>query len=163
MEQMKNSLVFFMLLLAMIAALTTISASNNTAQKQLATVMRASSGYNSVSDAYSKGYVQASDCVPGQGYYFVNYNYVRDNSINILEPDVLLFEKGNNGLHFVGFQYVMPYTASGEVPNYFGQDFSGPVDGYIRNEGSYYYLNVWMRKVGKGGRFADYNEKVTCN
>jgi hypothetical protein len=115
--------------------------------------------------------VPVSGCVEhpelgGMGYHFGNLEFYMNGKVNLLEPEVLLYEPKPNGkLSLVGLEYVVPAFAwEGEgFPHIFGDKMTwmgGPVEG--EGEGDW-IRHVWLWKHNPAGMFADFNPRVNCN
>lgn len=94
----------------------------------------------------------------GQGYHYGNPNFI-DGSVNLLEPELLMYEPGPAGqLRLVGTEYIVPVdTWEGEdPPSLLGQDF------HLDEELGLYALHVWVWRHNPEGMFADWNPTVSC-
>ena len=128
-------------------------------QSDLAQVRRATAKYHNVDRAIAAGYMQASPCVPGMGYHYVNRGL---DGTTASAPNVLLYApKGNGKLKLVGVEYVVfsedPLMVA---PTLFGQTFYGPMThGPVPQ---HFELHVWIWLGNPDGVFEQENDKVTC-
>ena len=95
----------------------------------------------------------------GMGYHYGNVGLI-DGTVNVLEPELLLYEPRKNGeLRLVAVEYIVPFDAwtAQEPPELFGQAFH-------RNEAfGIWALHVWHFRHNPRGMFADWNPNVTCD
>ena len=154
-------------------------------QSQLAPVRQATSQYHNVQTAKDDGYdfelpdVYGKTCIadlatPGQGamgVHMVSLGRVIDASLDPADPEVLVYEKRNNGtLKLVAVEYVVFDTGQAQ-PKLFGVPFD-------RNDGSryglppFYALHAWVWKPNPfetgafdetQGIFNAWNPRVTCD
>jgi hypothetical protein len=108
--------------------------------------------------------LQLSPCVElpgvgGMGYHYGNPEYL-DGTVNLLEPEALLYEPMRNGKkRLVAVEYVVPYDflpRDAEPPTLLGQDFH-QLDGP-----GVWGLHVWIWHHNPAGMFADWNPRVSC-
>lgn len=75
-------------------------------------IRRATSRFQDVDVAIAAGYLPTEDCVaePGagsMGYHYVNPGLIADNVVDPTLPEILLYERGNNGkLRLLGVEYM---------------------------------------------------------
>jgi len=132
--------------------------------RKLADLRRATATFHNFDKAVDAGYsVQATPCLyhselGGMGYHYVKPDLM-DGSINLLEPEMLVYEPKPNGhLRLVAVEYIVPFDTWEEAdpPTLLGQD-------YLPNEeGGFYALHVWLWKHNPSGMFFDWNPKVSC-
>jgi hypothetical protein len=95
----------------------------------------------------------------GMGFHYGNPAII-DGTVNVLEPELLLYEPQKNGnMRLVAVEYIVPFTAwtASEPPRLFGQSFH-------RNEAfGIWALHVWHERHNPRGLFADWNPVVTCD
>lgn len=95
----------------------------------------------------------------GMGFHYGNPGLI-DGAVNVLEPELLLYEPQKNGkLRLVAVEYIVPFTAwtATEPPRLYGQSFH-------RNEAfGIWALHVWHERQNPRGIFADWNPKVNCD
>jgi hypothetical protein len=94
----------------------------------------------------------------GMGYHYGNVALI-DGKVDLLEPELLLYEPQKNGkLRLVAVEYIVPFGAwtGAEPPRLFDQSFH-------RNEAfGLWVLHVWHFRHNPSGMFADWNPAVSC-
>jgi hypothetical protein len=132
---------------------------------QIAQLRALTAPFHRIEAAMEAGWdVQITPClelpgVGGMGYHYGNLAFI-DGNVNLLEPELLLYEPTKNGrLRLVGVEYIVPYDFHGPEeapPTLMGQDFHR-VDG-----AGLWGLHVWIWRHNPLGMFADWNPNVTC-
>lgn len=123
----------------------------------LAQVRRATAQYHNIENALADGYVQASPCVPGMGYHYVNSGL---NGTTALAPNVLLYAPSGNGrLKLVAVEYVVFSETLAVAPVIFGQTYFGPMTHGIPR---HFERHVWLWLGNRDGVFSQENSLVTC-
>lgn len=93
-----------------------------------------------------------------QGYHYGNPALI-DGAVELLEPELLVYEPKRNGsFRLVGIEYIVPIAAweGASPPSLLGQEFH-------RNETlGLYVLHVWIWRHNPSGMFADWNPDVSC-
>lgn len=130
----------------------------------LAQVRSATAKYHRVEVAIADGY-EETPCVyneglgAGMGYHFVKDGLV-DPVYDPLKPEVLLYEKGENGkFRLVAVEYIV--IDEGQDHPHFGNhpfDIGGtpmPID--------HYSLHVWLWKNNPSGMYFPWNPNVNCD
>lgn len=125
-------------------------------KRDLAAARAASSRYHRVEEALADGFVATGHCVVlpdgsgGMGIHFINIDRMLDGRIDVLEPEVLLYEKDAAGrFRLTGLEYI-----GDEGDALFGRTFTPTPAGPA--------LHVWLWKHNPSGLFADWNPNVTC-
>jgi hypothetical protein len=126
-------------------------------------VRDATAPFRSVDRAQAAGYTQETDCVEkqpegGMGYHFTKRE-LRDGTIEVDKPEVLVYEKRADGsFKLNGVEYIVPLDAwkSSEPPTIMGQ----PMKRFER--AGFWYLHVWIWEQSPSGIFADWNPRVKC-
>jgi hypothetical protein len=94
----------------------------------------------------------------GMGFHYGNPALI-DGTVRAREPELLLYEPDEQGVHLVAVEYIVPYTKRGRddtPPRLFGQPFK-------HNDAfQIWALHVWAWKDNPSGLFADWNPRVTC-
>ncbi len=137
----------------------------------LAKLRNATAHFNNFSKAEEAGYgTRITPCLyhselGGMGYHYAN-PALMDGSINLLEPEVLLYEPNTQGRYrLVGLEYIVPFDTwnednphwdDGNPPSLLGQEF------LPNDEGGFYALHVWLWRHNPSGMFYDWNPKVSC-
>ena len=95
----------------------------------------------------------------GMGYHYGKVSLI-DGTLNVLEPELLLYEPQKNGrLRLVAVEYVIPYSfhpRSAAPPVLLGQRFA-QVDAF-----QLWGLHAWVWKENSSGMFAPWNPTVSC-
>lgn len=138
----------------------------------LAAVRRVIAPYHNVDNAIAAGYVIDALCIShptlGAMGYHAPSSLRDDAAINLLEPDVLLYERQPSGEYRLnGVEYfVLKSTwdaahggATAAPPTLFGQDV--PLSNHPPF-GEHYELHVWVFKHNPSGMFASWNPRVSC-
>ena len=130
-------------------------------RKQLAEVRAATAKYHDVEEAVAAGYVPASPCValptgPAMGIHYVNFDKVTDSSLNVNEPEVLVYlPEADGGVRLVAVEYMIPQAMVTELPELYGRKFHpGPMGTWT--------LHAWVWRNNPDGMFADFNPKLSC-
>jgi hypothetical protein len=137
--------------------------------KQLAELRRVTAPYHNFDTAVAGGYVvRVTPCWEHRTEGAMGYHYGMvdpsewDVSVNLLEPELLMYEPGPGGhMRLVGMEYVVPKAAWDLVspdapPTLLGEEF---------HEHSFlpiYKLHIWLWRNNPRGMFADWNPKVSC-
>lgn len=143
-----------------------------TVNAQLAEVRRLTAPYHNIEKAVAAGYVLDAACIShptlgAMGYHAVNYTLRNDGAINLLEPDVLVYEKKpNGGYRLVAVEYFelvssweAEHGAGAAPPTLFGANV--PISDHPPF-GPHYELHVWLFKHNPSGIFANWNPTVSC-
>ena len=126
-------------------------------------VREATAPFRSVDRARDAGYIQETDCVEkqpegGMGYHFTKRE-LRDGTIEVDKPEVLVYEKRADGsFKLNGVEYIVPLDAwkSSEPPTIMGQTMKR------FDRAGIWYLHVWIWEQSPSGLFADWNPRVKC-
>ena len=154
---MKHVLALGLALTFMVVAGAPASADSGV-QSDLAQVRRATAQYHNIANALADGFVQASPCVPGMGYHYLNPAL---NGTTALAPNVLLYApSGNGNLKLVGVEYVVFSPTLTVAPTIFGQTYFGPMTHGLPR---HFERHVWLWLGNTDGIFAQTNSKVTCD
>jgi hypothetical protein len=137
--------------------------------KQLAELRRVTAPYHNIDTAIAAGYaVQVTPCWEHRTQGAMGYHYGMvdpsewDVSVNLLEPELLMYEPGPGGhMRLVGMEYVVPKAAWDLVspdapPMLLGEEF---------HEHSFlpiYKFHIWLWRINPQGIFADWNPEVSC-
>jgi hypothetical protein len=143
--------------------------------RQLAKVRRATAKYRNVNVALADGFIATPHCVAepglgGMGMHYINPERLMDGEINLLEPEVLIYEKTKKGVRLIGVEYFYgigaPDTSIPDpapaAPTLFGRPFDGPMDAHEPGQPPHYDLHVWLWKMNPSGIFAPFNPNVIC-
>jgi hypothetical protein len=131
--------------------------------RDIARLNAATERFKVSSAALAAGFTEETNCVQHQphgamGYHF-NDKSLRDATLDVEKPEVLVYEKRADGtLQLNGVEFVVPFTAwsKAEPPTIMGQSLK-------RAESlGFWYLHVWNWKANPSGLFADWNPNVKC-
>ena len=157
-----------------------VRAANGNMQDDLAQVRRATARFHDVDTAKEAGYElgwvngavpavrMITNCVANptlgaMGYHYFNAELMADNEVNLLEPEVLVYETGDDGeLELVAVEWVArgPNTipaGPAEAPIVLGM----PLHILVPAVG-FHIMHAWVWKPNPAGMFADFNPDVTC-
>jgi hypothetical protein len=147
-------------------------------QDQLAQVRRATARFHDVDAAqqagYELGWVNGSGariitgCIShptagAMGYHYFNAELMADLAVDVLQPEVLVYEPGPQGqLRLVAVEWVVRGSASNppgvsEPPIVLGM----PMHILVPQVG-FYITHAWVWKPNPAGMFADWNPAVSC-
>lgn len=131
--------------------------------QDVASLRRMTAKFHSFDAAVAAGWsAKITECFAspegGMGFHYGNPAII-DGRVDVLEPELLLYEPQQNGkLRFVAVEYIVPFAAwtASEPPTLYGQAFH-------RNEAfGIWALHVWHERQNPRGMFADWNPKVNC-
>lgn len=131
--------------------------------QDVASLRRLTARFHSFDAAVAAGWsAKITECFAspqgGMGFHYGNPAII-DGRVDVLEPELLLYEPQQNGkLRFVAVEYIVPFAAwtASEPPTLYGQAFH-------RNEAfGIWALHVWHERQNPRGMFADWNPKVNC-
>ena len=151
---------------AMIAAATalltvSVPTASATVGGDLGQLRALTAKYHDINVARDEGYVQASGCVPGMGYHFVNFAY--SSAVDPQHPTALLYLPSGNRWRLVAVEWVVfdadqDFEAD-EFYSIYGQTFHGPMSHGIPVHRE---LHVWTWLGNPDGVFSQTNPKVVC-
>lgn len=128
--------------------------------------------FRDVRQALAAGYAQFQGCVSGpqQGAMGVHFakGELFDGTIDVMNPEVLVYEPRNGRLHLVGAEYIVPAEAwepthdDYDKPHLMGQLYHYAPSPNRYGGGPFYELHVWAIKPNPNGTFADWNPNVSC-
>lgn len=132
--------------------------------RQLARLRRVTAPYHRLSRATADGYAEAiTPCWEhasqgAMGYHRGKAAFI-DGEVNLLEPELLMYEPQRNGrMKLVGMEYIVPVDAwSGDTPP--------TLLGQVMHRHStlpIYKLHIWLWEPNPRGIFADWNPRVSC-
>lgn len=136
-------------------------------------VTAATARYHSVPRAEAAGYSGAGEpCVSSplgtMGIHYVNAALLRDDAVDPLRPEILLYVPKENGkLQLVGVEYWVrdadgDLTTDQDRPSLFGQGFDGPMPGHAPGMPVHYDLHLWQWQPNPAGTFAPFNPDLSC-
>jgi hypothetical protein len=146
---------------AVITALFAIMVSPAAAnQSDLSTVRLATASFHDLDKAMKAGYAPLLACfdqagVGGMGQHYVNLSLL-NSSVDVAQPEALVYEVDGNRLQLVAVEYIIPQSAwtSSQPPSLLGRSFT-------RNDAlGLWVLHAWIWKPNPDGIFANYNPSV---
>ena len=130
-------------------------------RRQLAEVRAATAKYHDSEIAVIDGYVPVGGCValpsgPAMGIHYVNFQKVLDGTVNVKDPEVLVYiPEADGSLRLVAVEYMIPQAMVTELPELYGRHFHpGPMETWT--------LHAWVWRNNPDGMFADFNPKLSC-
>ena len=113
--------------------------------------------------AIAEGYAAEDRCIEHQphgamGYHFNNLA-LRDATLDLAKPEVLVYEKRPDGTFKLnGVEFIVPIAAwtKTEPPTIMGQNLKRA------DSLGFWYLHVWNWGHSPSGLFADWNPSVKC-
>jgi hypothetical protein len=134
--------------------------------KDLAALRQLTAPFHNIDKAIAAGWsAQITDClelpgVGGMGYHYANTALI-DGEVNVLEPELLVYEpQKNGGLRLVAVEYIVPFSirpATAEPPTLFGVPFDAVPDAQL------WGLHAWVWRENPSGIFFAWNPKVSCD
>jgi hypothetical protein len=173
---MKRIVLVALLLPAL--AITVVASALGGGQSELAAVRAATSAYHDVEAAMDAGYtvelpdVFGNTCISNledpdagaMGVHMVSLSRVLDPALDPEDPEVLVYERRNNGtLKLVAVEYVV-FDTGQATPSLFGVPFN-PNNGSRYGLPAFFALHAWVWKPNpteSTGIFSDWNPRVTC-
>jgi hypothetical protein len=137
----------------------------------LGMIREATKRFQDVKVAEKEGYGQFLGCVSGpnggaMGIHFANGALVGDGELDLLKPEVLIYEPDGEKLKLVGMEYVVIaegwHAKNPNPPVLAGQSFHYAVSPNRYGMPAHYELHVWAWRGNPTGTFADWNPKVLC-
>jgi hypothetical protein len=133
---------------------------------QIAELRRLTAHFRDLNDAVDAGYsAQITPCLalPGvgaMGFHYGNPQFINNDTVSLLEPELLLYEPQKDGsFRFVGVEYIIPFDflpADATPPTLLGQTLHQNFDANL------WALHVWVGRDNPAGIFEDWNPKVSC-
>jgi hypothetical protein len=131
--------------------------------RDVARLRAATARFKSIEAAAAAGYPAETNCVrhPQHGAmgYHSNNMALRDATLDVEQPEVLVYEKLPDGTFKLnGVEFIVPLSAwsKPEPPTIMGQPLKRA------DALGFYYLHVWSETVNSSGLFADWNPNVKC-
>ena len=131
--------------------------------KAIAQVRQATAKFHDIEVAKAAGYnVQfpagcAASPEGGQGFHWINNGLVTDGEINLLEPELVMYEPMPGGkMRLVGVDYVVPYVEGSTAPTLLGRPYA-----HLEELGVW-AIHIWAWAPNESGMFAPWNPAVSC-
>jgi hypothetical protein len=136
---------------------------------QLRTLRTALAAFEDVDAALAAGFGQFGECMSGtqgaQGIHFTNGDRIGDPALDVLNPEVLMYEpRADGSLRLVGAEYLVFQQAWHDLghvapPVLLGREFT--LNTTLLDE-PFYALHVWVWHHNPLGIFANWNPLVEC-
>lgn len=97
---------------------------------QLMDVVKATEQYRDITVASEDGFMQTTAYIPGRGAYFVDV-YRWDDTLDLLQPEGLIYGPGPNGWELLGVYYLLPVWSEPNPP----EGFLGDEDVWAVHDG----------------------------
>ena len=135
-------------------------------------VRAATDRYRDVNNAIAAGYVQFQGCVSGpdrgaMGVHYSNFGLF-DGTLDVANPEVLVYEPKDGQLKLVAAEYVVPAPEWDPTHDPFDKPLlMGHLLQFAPAPNRYgpiaiYELPVWAWRENEAGTFADWNPNVSC-
>ncbi|MEO5821078.1 MAG: hypothetical protein ABIT71_11265 [Vicinamibacteraceae bacterium] len=131
--------------------------------RDLTRLRAATAPFTSSEAAVSAGYPAETNCVQHPAHGAMGYHYnnqaLRDATLDVEKPEVLVYEKRADGTFKLnGVEFIVPLAAwtKTEPPTIMGQSLKRA------DSLGFWYLHVWSETVNPSGLFADWNPNVKC-
>lgn len=134
---------------------------------------------SSYRNAAPPGYIPDAFCTSGpnggaMGIHFVNPSLLFDNALDLMNPEVLIYEPLPGGrIRLVGAEYIYFEVDDLEPLTVVPPDAPKAVQGHLLNyagspnrygiDWDYLQLHVWAWKHNPNGTFANWNPNVSCD
>jgi hypothetical protein len=139
-------------------------------QAQVSDLREATARFHDIEVAKREGYAPFGECfanpgVGNMGYHYANANWMADPGVDINHPELLLYEKQEDGtfkfiaVEYLAFQAAWHDAGNKFKPRLFGEWFH--LNSVLLPE-PFYLLHVWHVKHNPSGRFVDWNPDVVC-
>ena len=125
--------------------------------------------FEHVDTALVAGFERFGDCMSGpqgaQGIHFTHGERIGDTSLDVLRPEVLMYEPRPDGsLRLIGAEYLVFQQAwhdagNGAPPSLLGREFT--LNTTLLDE-PFYALHVWVWQHNPLGLFANWNPLASC-
>ena len=135
-------------------------------------VRQATERFRDVNDALAAGYVKNGGCVSGPEQGAMGVHFAKpalfDGTVDVEQPEVLVYEPRNGRLFLVAAEYMVPAPAwdpghdPSDKPHLMGHMYHFVPANNRYGPTPFYELHVWAWKDNPQGSFADWNPKATC-
>ena len=145
--------------------------SDNSGPTLVDAVRAATARFRSLDTALAEGYVLNGGCVSGPEQGAMGVHYAKfslfDAVLDVNNPEVLVYEPRQGGLHLVAAEYVTPAAAWNAAHPEATPQLNGHLLHFTNGPNRYgpdafYELHVWAWKLNTHGAFADWNPRVSC-
>jgi hypothetical protein len=166
----RSGIASCVLAVALVASTATAQTTVEPTLEQLQQLRTLLAAYEDVDAAQSDGFEQFGDCMSGsqgaQGIHFTHGERIGDPDLDVLHPEVLMYEPRPDGsLRLIGAEYLVFQAAWHEAGNaaapvLLGREFS--LNTTLLDE-PFYALHVWVWQHNPLGLFANWNPLVVCD
>ena len=131
----------------------------------------ATARFRNVDTALAEGYVLNGGCVSGPELGAMGVHYAKfslfDAVLDVNNPEVLVYEPRDGGLHLVAAEYVTQAAAWNAAHPEATTQLNGHLLHFKNGPNRYgpdafYELHVWAWKLNPSSPFADWNPRVSC-
>jgi hypothetical protein len=137
-------------------------------ERKLGDIRQATEKYKDRRLARRDGYVPTPACTASaddegaMGIAFVNRALSRDDKVDILRPEQLLYEPGPKRRRtLVGVMYAVPSTGQRPPDTPLGH-LDGPIPGRFKGQGDNFAVAAWVHRSNPNGVFDTFNPNVNC-
>jgi hypothetical protein len=141
--------------------------------RTLAAVRAATAGFHNLDAALAADYGAFYECTDREGTGAMGQHYVKgplvgDPALDVLRPEVLVYEpRPGGGYRLVAVEYVVLkadwHAAFGAAPpRLFGRTLTLVPAGNRYGLPDFYEIHVWAWKQNPRGMFDDWNPRVSC-
>jgi hypothetical protein len=138
-------------------------------------VREATAGFRSATTVAGPGggYELKFGCVSGgefgaMGLHYVNMSLVGDGEVDVMQPEILLYEPSpNGGIRLTGADYLV-YAADWDSKHAGAPQLNGQLFHLFESPNrfglpAFYTLHVWAWKENPNGTFTNWNPNVSCD
>ena len=135
-------------------------------------VRSATDAFHNLDVAMAAGYEKFYICTDregtgGMGQHYVKGALVEDPGLDILRPEVLVYElRAGGGLRLAAVEYVVLkdawHATHAAPPRLFGRALTLVPDGNRYGLPAFYEIHVWLWTQNPRGLFNDWNPRVSC-
>lgn len=145
------------------AAIRTSHGASPARQGALATLRQQTARFHNMKHAMAAGYdFEATGClddpsVGGMGFHYTkSATNLIDGTVDLLEPEFLVFSPENGRIELTAVEYVVPFDAWDglQPPSLLGRSFHEHATLPV------WILHMWIWRHNPLGMFADYNPKI---
>lgn len=160
-----------------LVAMAAAQASAEQGGQHISDLRNATARYQSLAEAEADGFGIVTDtagisCIDhadlgGMGTHYVLVPRLLDGEIELLEPEILLYDRTASPARFIGVEYVVlasdwHATHAKQPPKLFGKKFTFVPAGNRYGLPAFYEQHVWLGADNPAGLLKDYNPDVSC-
>jgi hypothetical protein len=103
----------------------------------------------------------------GMGTHYALGSRIGDGEINLLEPEILLYDQTSTPARFIAVEYLVLAAAwhathGSQPPKLFGKKFTLVPAGNRYGLPDFYEQHVWLHEANIAGLLKDYNPGISC-